>query len=49
MSFGHLFALLCLSFCLISSQAITQGGRRAPPGLVPLNPVGIYGSMEVSA
>ena len=29
------------------SQAITPGGKRAPNYLVPLNPVGIYGSLDV--
>ena len=29
------------------SQAITPGGKRAPNYLVPLNPAGIYGSLNV--
>ena len=28
-------------------QAITPGGKRAPNYLVPLNPLGIYGSLNV--
>ena len=47
MCYRLIFLLCWTSTVYWRTNAITEGGKRAPPGLVPLNPVGIYGSLDV--
>ena len=47
MYYRLIFILCWTSTVYLRTDAITEGGKRAPPGLVPLNPVGIYGSLDV--
>ena len=44
-----LMVLGCWTSTILScAKAITLDGKRQAPGLIPLNPVGIYGSLDVS-
>jgi hypothetical protein len=47
MAASHVLRLSYLLSALLAVTAITPNGRRQTPGLVPLDPEGIYGSLEV--
>ncbi|CAL5220019.1 g1965 [Coccomyxa viridis] len=44
-----LVVLCCWANTILNcADAITPGGKRQAPGLIPLNPVGIYGSLDTA-